>query len=146
MPVDAAVPDEDTTDISVLTAQIMAAYCSNNQLSGDALPGLIQDVHAVLTGIGTSKAAAPQIEDLVPAVPIKRSVFSDYIVCLEDGKKMKMLKRYLHTRYGMTPQEYRERWKLPAEYPMVAPNYAMKRSDLAKQIGLGRKPDVEEAA
>ncbi|MGI4792575.1 MAG: MucR family transcriptional regulator [Janthinobacterium lividum] len=122
-----------------LTAQILSAYCSNHQVSTAVLPGLIRDVHAVLEGLQKGETA-PEAPDLVPAVPIKRSVFPDYLVCLEDGKKLKMLKRHLQASYGMTPQEYRERWKLPAEYPMVAPSYAAKRSTLAKEIGLGRKP------
>ena len=144
MPAEGAVPDEGTADAVMLTAQIVSAYCSNNQVSANALPELIREVHMALTGV--LPEAASQAEDLVPVVPIRRSVFPDYIVCLEDGKKLKMLKRHLQTVYGMTPQEYRERWKLPGDYPMVAPNYAERRSDLAKQSGLGRRADSEEAA
>ncbi|MGE0417555.1 MAG: MucR family transcriptional regulator [Acetobacteraceae bacterium] len=119
-----------------LTVQIVSAHVSNNSVSSDALPSLIQDVYKTLSGISTD----PVEPDLPqPAVPIKRSVFSDHIVCLEDGKKLKMLKRHLKTAYAMTPEQYRERWGLPPEYPMVAPDYAKHRSNLAKQIGLGTK-------
>ncbi len=114
-----------------LVAQIVSAHVAHNTVSADALPRLIQTVYSTLSGVGTE---APQ-----PAVPIKRSVFPDYIICLEDGKKLKMLKRHLQTSYQMTPEQYRERWGLSPEYPMVAPNYAEHRSTLAKQIGLGRK-------
>ncbi len=120
-----------------LTAQIVSAHVSNNSVSCEALPHLIQEVYKTLSGIG----AAPVTSDVPqPAVPVKRSVFPDHIVCLEDGKKLKMLKRHLKTAYDMTPEQYRERWGLPPEYPMVAPNYAKHRSALAKQIGLGTKP------
>jgi predicted transcriptional regulator len=109
---------------------------SNNSVAADALPSLIQEVYKTLSGIGgeTVEAERPQ-----PAVPVKRSVFPDHIICLEDGKKLKMLKRHLKTAYNMTPEQYRERWGLPPEYPMVAPNYAERRSALAKEIGLGTK-------
>jgi predicted transcriptional regulator len=119
-----------------LTAQIVSAHVSNNALQADALPGLIQSVFQTLTSAGkdTVQPGRPQ-----PAVPAKKSVFADYIVCLEDGKKLKMLKRHLKTAYNMTPEQYRERWELPASYPMVAPNYAAHRSSLAKKIGLGTK-------
>lgn len=145
MQADAALPEDNAVDTAVLTAQIMSAYCSNNQVSADALPRLIRDVHAALADVMPGKDA-PEAEALVPAVPIRRSVFPDYIVCLEDGKKLKILKRHLYAVYGMTPQAYRERWKLPEEYPMVAPNYAITRSDLAKQAGLGRKLAAEQAS
>ena len=120
-----------------LTAQIVAAHVSNNPVSPEALPTLIQDVYKTLSGMGRE---APVPERPQPAVPIKRSVYPDYIVCLEDGKKLKMLKRHLKTSYNMTPEQYRERWGLTADYPMVAPNYARHRSSLAKKIGLGTKP------
>lgn len=126
-----------------LMAQIVSAHVSHNAVRADALPALIQSVYATLTSVG---AEPVQAEKQQPAVPIKRSVFPDYIVCLEDGKKLKMLKRHLQTSYGMTPEQYRERWGLSADYPMVAPNYAERRSDLAKKIGLGRKraaPEIE---
>ncbi|CAH2601141.1 MucR family transcriptional regulator [Rhodovastum atsumiense] len=127
--------------VLTLTAQIVSAHVSHNTVASDALPALIQSVYNTLTKAGTQ---APEPEKLQPAVPVKRSVFPDYIVCLEDGKKQKMLKRHLQTAHGMTPEQYREKWNLPHDYPMVAPNYAEKRSSLAKAIGLGRKPTQAE--
>lgn len=120
-----------------LAADIVSAYVSNNSVAASELPGLISDVHAALVRVasGTPAAAAP--ENLRPAVPVKKSVGNDYIVCLEDGKKFKSLKRHLRTQYNMSPEEYREKWGLPADYPMVAPNYAQARSQLAKEMGLG---------
>jgi predicted transcriptional regulator len=120
-----------------LTAQIVSAHVSNNSVSPDALPSLIQEVFKTLSGVGKEPA---QPERPQPAVPIKKSVFADHIVCLEDGKKLKMLKRHLKTSYNLTPEQYRERWGLAPDYPMVAPNYAKHRSSLAKKIGLGTKP------
>lgn len=121
-----------------LTSDIVAAHVSNNNVAVDEVPTLISNVYSALSGIeGQSAADEPPPE---PAVSIRASVKPDYIVCLEDGKKLKMLKRYLRTNYDMTPDEYRARWNLPADYPMVAPNYAEKRRELAKKIGLGRKP------
>ena len=121
-----------------LTSDIVAAHVSNNDVAVADLPALITNVYAALAGLGE---VAPVIENKPePAVSIRASVKPDYIVCLEDGKKLKMLKRYLRTNYNMTPEEYRARWGLPADYPMVAPNYAETRRDLAKKIGLGRKP------
>ncbi len=125
-----------SADLLKLTADIVAAHVSNNKLPANDLPQLISQVHASLTDTGS---AAGEQQRPSPAVPIKRSVSADYIVCLEDGKKLKMLKRYLKTSYDMTPEQYRERWGLPADYPMVAPNYAKKRSQLAKKIGLGKR-------
>ena len=125
------------TDVLGLTAQIVSAHVSNNTVSPDALPSLIQNVYRTLAGVG--KEQVPQ-ERPQPAVPVKKSVFPDHIVCLEDGKKLKMLKRHLKTAYNMTPDQYRDRWGLPPDYPMVAPNYARHRSSLAKKIGLGTKP------
>ena len=124
-------------DVLGLTAQIVSAHVSNNSVTPDALPALIQDVYRTLAGVGKepSQPDKPQ-----PAVPVKKSVFPDHIVCLEDGKKLKMLKRHLKTAYNMSPEQYRERWGLPSDYPMVAPNYARHRSSLAKKIGLGTKP------
>ncbi len=125
------------SDVLGLTAQIVSAHVSNNSVTPDALPALIQDVYRTLSSVGRE----PSLPDKpLPAVPVKKSVFSDHIVCLEDGKKLKMLKRHLKTAYNMTPDQYRERWGLPADYPMVAPNYARHRSSLAKKIGLGTKP------
>jgi predicted transcriptional regulator len=120
-----------------LTAQIVSAHVSNNSVSPDALPSLIQEVFKTLSGVGKEPA---QPERPQPAVPVKKSVFADHIVCLEDGKKLKMLKRHLKTSYNLTPEQYRERWGLAPDYPMVAPNYAKHRSSLAKKIGLGTKP------
>ena len=120
-----------------LTSDIVAAHVSNNGVSVEDVPTLIQNVYGALAGLGS----APQVEKKPePAVPIRSSVKPDYIVCLEDGRKLKMLKRHLMTAFGMTPADYRARWGLPADYPMVAPNYAEKRRALAKEIGLGRKP------
>ena len=127
------------TDVLRLTAKIISAHVRNNQVAVDALPQLIQSIHRSLAVTGTSESA-PAPTPLTPAVPVRKSVFPDHIVCLEDGKKLKMLKRHLQASYGMTPQQYRETWGLPADYPMVAPNYASHRSSLAKQAGLGRKP------
>lgn len=124
-------------DIMALTAQIVSAHVSNNSVPAEALTALIQNVYQALAGIGVE---AVQEERRQPAVPVKKSVFPDYIICLEDGKKLKMLKRHLQTSFSLTPEQYRERWGLTADYPMVAPNYAKHRSTLAKQIGLGTKP------
>ncbi|MCU0946881.1 MAG: MucR family transcriptional regulator [Porphyrobacter sp.] len=121
-----------------LTSDIVAAHVSNNDVAVADVPALITSVYGALAGLGE---AAPVVEDKPePAVSIRASVKPDYIVCLEDGKKLKMLKRYLRTNYNMSPEEYRARWGLPADYPMVAPNYADTRRNLAKKIGLGRKP------
>ncbi|MCW0181825.1 MucR family transcriptional regulator [Zavarzinia sp.] len=124
------------SELLSLTADIVASHVSNNSVPLSELPQLIQQVYATLAGIGTPKEepapARPQ-----PAVAIKKSVTPEYLICLEDGKKLKMLKRHLMTAYGMTPDEYRARWELPPDYPMVAPNYAEQRRDLAKKIGLG---------
>ncbi len=124
-------------DMLELTAQIVSAHVSNNSVAPDALPGLIQDVFRTLSSVDREATPADKPQ---PAVAVRKSVFPDYIVCLEDGKKLKMLKRHLKTAYDMTPEQYRERWGLPADYPMVAPDYARHRSALAKQIGLGTKP------
>lgn len=123
-------------DVLSLTAEIVAAHVSNNTVPLADLPALIQQVFQTLSSIGTGDAQPPRPE---PAVPIKKSVMADYIVCLEDGKKLKMLKRHLKTAYNMTPEKYRERWGLPSDYPMVAPNYAKQRSQLARELGLGTK-------
>lgn len=120
-----------------LGADIVAAYVSRNPVAAEAVPDIIRSVYGALEGL--NKAPAPVAEEkLKPAVPISRSIQHDFIVCLEDGKKLKMLKRYLRSRYDLSPEEYRRRWGLPADYPMVAPAYAARRSDFAKQIGLGR--------
>ena len=121
-----------------LTAQIVSAYVSNNSVPAGDLSSLINQVHSALSRVsgGQGEAAA---EPLRPAISVKKSVTPDYIVCLEDGKKFKSLKRHLRTQYSMTPETYREKWGLPADYPMVAPNYAAARSQLAKQMGLGQQ-------
>ncbi len=121
-----------------LTTEIVAAHVANNSVAVADLPDLIQQVFRSLTNAGDGVGAEPPRPQ--PAVSIKQSVKPDYIVCLEDGRKLKMLKRHLRTAFNMTPAEYRERWELPSDYPMVAPNYAKQRSKLAKQIGLGTRP------
>ena len=130
--------DEGQDDTLItLTADIVAAHVSNNSVAVNDLPQLIQNVHGALTGIASKGGAAePKPE---PKVSIRASVKPDYVVCLEDGKKQKMLKRHLMTNHGMTPDEYRQKWGLPVDYPMVAPNYAEQRRTLAKSIGLGTK-------
>ena len=124
-------------ELLVLTADIVSSYVSNNTLAADDIPNVIDQVYRGLSNVMTESALAADRPQ--PAVPIKRSITPDYIICLEDGKKLKMLKRHLKTAYNMTPEEYRERWGLPADYPMVAPSYAEKRSKLAKDIGLGTR-------
>jgi predicted transcriptional regulator len=121
-----------------LTAEIVSAYVSNNPVPAADMPGLINQVHNALQRI-SGGPNDPQAEPLKPAVSLKKSVTPDYIVCLEDGKKFKSLKRHLRTQYNMTPEQYRDKWGLPADYPMVAPNYAAARSQLAKQMGLGQQ-------
>lgn len=125
----------DHGELLALTSDIVAAHVSNNSVQSTELSGLIETVFGTLAKLGEEKGE-PEVE-LKPAVPIKKSITADFLVCLEDGKKLKMLKRHLKTAYNMTPDEYRERWGLPSDYPMVAPNYAKQRSKLAKQIGLG---------
>ena len=126
------------TNFIELAADIVSAYVSNNSVAAADLPALIGDVHAALVRLGSGTAVAAT-DVLKPAVPPKKSVTNDYIICLEDGKKFKSLKRHLRTQYNMTPDEYREKWGLPPDYPMVAPNYANARSELAKQMGLGQQ-------
>jgi predicted transcriptional regulator len=121
-----------------LAADIVSAYVSNNAVSAGDLPALIGDVHSALIRVSTGAVELPS-EAPKPAISIKKSITPDYIVCLEDGKKFKSLKRHLRTQYNMSPEEYREKWGLPADYPMVAPNYAEARSQLAKQMGLGQQ-------
>lgn len=123
-----------------MTASIVTAYVSNNQIPSDELPQIITTVHSSLTNLAIPDA---QLADTPsPAVPVEDSITPDHIICLEDGRQLKMLKRYLRSRYNLTPDEYRARWSLPADYPMVAPNYAKRRSQFAKDIGLGRKKKV----
>jgi predicted transcriptional regulator len=133
------IPDVDVVELS---AEIVAAYVSHNALSPTDLPKLISEVHGALKGLSATEQA-PLPEERKPAVPVRKSVGQDYIVCLEDGKKFKSLKRHLRTHYSLTPEEYREKWGLPPEYPMVAPNYSQTRSRLAKINGLGRKAAAE---
>jgi predicted transcriptional regulator len=121
-----------------LTAQIVSAYVSNNTVPSEEIPSLINQVYSALIRVSGGHAVAPA-EPLKPAVSVKRSITPEYLVCLEDGKKFKSLKRHLRTQYGLTPEKYREKWGLPSDYPMVAPNYAAARSQLAKQMGLGQQ-------
>ena len=127
-------------ELITLTSQIVSAFVSKNSVQAADLPALIANVYQSLKSAGQPSAApAEAAADLKPAVPVKKSVTPEYIICLEDGKKLKMLKRHLSSSYGMTPDEYRAKWGLPADYPMVAPNYAKQRSDLALKLGLGRR-------
>ena len=128
---DKKAPGVDTLG---LTTEIVAAYVSNNPVQSSDLANLIRNVHDALTNISTEEVQAPEAK---PAIPVKKSVTDDYLICLEDGKKFKSLKRHLRAKYDMTPDEYREKWGLPFDYPMVAPSYARKRSQLAKKMGLG---------
>lgn len=135
-------PSDDARTLKIeealqLTAEIVTAYLSNNSISADDVPSIIRSVHATLEQLSRDGAATHDV-NLRPAVPIKKSITPEYIICLEDGRKLTMLKRYLRTRYGLSPEEYRQKWGLPIDYPMVAPNYAQKRSEFAKKIGLGR--------
>ena len=127
----------NVSELLELTTEIVSAHTGNNIVAPGDLPQLIQDVYKTLSAVGTASATPERPR---PAVAAKKSISPDYIVCLEDGKKLKMLKRHLKTAYNMTPDEYRNRWGLPVDYPMVAPNYAKHRSNLAKKIGLGTKP------
>lgn len=130
--------NEITEGLVELTADVVSAYVSNNVVAPSDLPVLINDTFDALSKTA-AKASQPLTEELNPAVPIKKSVTPDYIVCLEDGKKFKSLKRHLRTHYDLTPEEYRDKWSLPHDYPMVAPNYAAARSALAKKMGLGQR-------
>ena len=123
-------------DLLALTADIVSSHVANNSVAVNDLPQLIQNVYATLADLGTAPSV-PEVKQ-EPAVPVRQSVKPDYIVCLEDGRKLKMLKRYLRSRYDMSPDEYRRRWNLPADYPMVAPSYTERRSEFAKKIGLGK--------
>jgi len=121
-----------------LTANIVSAYVSNNPTSAAEIPALIGQIHAALVRVATGRVETP-LEPAKPAVAVKKSVTAEYLVCLEDGKRFKSLKRHLHSQYNMTPEQYRDKWGLPPEYPMVAPNYAVARSQLAKKMGLGQQ-------
>ena len=129
---------DNTSTFIELTATIVSAYVSNNSVPSAELPALIGQVHSALTRVSSAGVEALG-EGLKPAIPIKKSITSDYIICLEDGKKFKSLKRHLRTQYNLTPEQYREKWALGSDYPMVAPNYAAARSRLAKQMGLGQQ-------
>jgi len=141
MPEDTTI---DRSELLTLTAEIVAAHVGNNAVAESGVGTLIQAVFDTLRGLASDEGSAP--EELTPAVSIRRSVTDDHIVCLEDGKKMKMLKRHLMTEHGLTPEQYRTRWGLKPDYPMVAPNYSAQRQTLAKQIGLGRKPAISPPA
>jgi len=130
--------DADKADLVQLTAGIISAYVSNNTVVPEALPAVIADVHEALSK-AAQRIGPAEREELRPAVALKKSVTPDFIVCLEDGKKFKSLKRHLRTHYNLSPEEYREKWGLPHDYPMVAPNYAAARSKLAKEMGLGTR-------
>ena len=134
---EAETQDDGALDILGLSAGIVAAYVAQNTVAKSDVPNLIRSVHGALAALNSSQAPVPT-EKAKPAVPVSRSVHHDYIVCLEDGKRLKMLKRYLRTHYDMSPEDYRRKWALPGDYPMVAPAYAERRSDFAKQIGLGK--------
>ena len=131
--------DKHQANFIGLAAEIVSAYVSNNAVAATELPILIRSIHDALVRLGNDAPEPVVIDQLRPAVPAKKSVTNDYIVCLEDGKKFKSLKRHLRTQYSMTPEEYREKWSLPTDYPMVAPSYAKARSQLAKQMGLGQQ-------
>jgi predicted transcriptional regulator len=133
-----AMDSRDLPELVELTAKIVSAYVSNNTIVAGDIPQLINETHAALSR-ATGSVAPPEREELKPKVPVKKSVAPDHIVCLEDGKKFKSLKRHLRTHYNLSPEEYREKWGLPHDYPMVAPNYARARSDLAKKMGLGTR-------
>lgn len=128
---------EGSSELLKLVSEIVASYVSNNPVPVSELPAMIRSVHATLGGL-TGTSAKNALTSQKPAVPIKKSITPEYLICLEDGKKLKMLKRYLRSRYGLSPDQYRAKWGLPADYPMVASNYAAQRSEFAKKIGLGR--------
>ncbi|MEY4249028.1 MAG: hypothetical protein RJA87_661 [Pseudomonadota bacterium] len=130
--------EQNNIDLLELTGDIVSAYVTKNSISAVDLPDLIRNVYATFSTLGHAQPVALAATVQKPAVSVSKSITEDYIVCLEDGKRLKMLKRYLRTQYGMTPEDYRRKWKLPADYPMVAPAYAERRSNFAKEIGLGR--------
>ena len=131
--------ENDGADFIELTADIVSAYVSNNSVPASDLPALISEVHSALSRVISGAAPVVQAEAPKPAIPVKKSITADYLICLEDGKKFKSLKRHLRTQYNMSPEQYREKWGLPPDYPMVAPNYAEARSQLAKKMGLGQQ-------
>ncbi|MCR9194265.1 MAG: MucR family transcriptional regulator [Hyphomonas sp.] len=131
------MPQQSNAELLEMTTDIVASFVANNPVPASGLPDLIQTVHQTVQELASEEPTAPPRPD--PAVAISKSITPDHIICLEDGRKLKMLKRYLRSRYNLTPEEYRARWGLPSDYPMVAPNYAKRRSAFAKEIGLGRK-------
>ena len=133
------MPDSGTLNYIELTADIVSAYVANNSVQASDIPSLIGEIHAALVKVSSGQDIVVASEPAKPAVPVKKSITNDFIICLEDGKKFKSLKRHLRTSYNMSPEQYREKWGLPPDYPMVAPNYAEARSQLAKQMGLGQK-------
>jgi predicted transcriptional regulator len=135
---------DENTDLITMTADIVSAYVGANTVAADDLPALIHAVHGALAGVSTG--AQPALAPKQPATPIKRSITPEYLICLEDGRRFKSLKRHLRSQYDLSPEDYRAKWGLPRDYPMVAPNYAKARSDLAKRMGLGRGgvPDAGE--
>lgn len=137
-----SVEQLDSNDLAELTADIVSAYVSKNAVRSNDLPTLISEVHQALVGLRQEQKAPEPVEAPKPAVPIKKSITPDYLISLENGQKFRSLKRHLMTSYGMTPDDYRSKWGLPADYPMVAPNYAAQRSELAKSLGLGRKGEL----
>jgi predicted transcriptional regulator len=137
-PTETSMEEMARTDLVELTAEIISAYVSNNAVTKEDLSSIISDVHEALSK-AAQRVGPVEREELRPAVALKKSVTPDYIICLEDGKKFKSLKRHLRTHYNLSPEEYREKWNLPHDYPMVAPNYAAARSNLAKQMGLGTR-------
>ncbi len=134
-----AIQTTKADELLKLASDIVAAYVSNNPIPIGEIPGIIKSIHATLGGLASGLATEAPLAQK-PAIQVKKSITPEYIVCLEDGKKLKMLKRYLRSRYNLTPEGYRAKWGLPADYPMVAPNYAAQRSEFAKKIGLGRTP------
>ncbi len=139
------IPGADiaTSELLSLTTEIVASYVSNNGVVASELTDVVTSVYGTLAALAAGRSSASSFRP-EPAVPVKKSVSDDYIICLEDGKKLKMLKRHLRSAYNMSPEQYRERWNLPSDYPMVAPAYGRKRSDLAKNIGLGTRPRLRE--
>lgn len=133
------MPESGVPNYIELTADIVSAYVANNSVSSGDIPSLISDIHSALMRVSAGQDIPVALEPVKPAVPVKKSITNDFIICLEDGKKFKSLKRHLRTSYNMSPEQYREKWGLPQDYPMVAPNYAEARSQLAKQMGLGQK-------
>ncbi|KCZ50702.1 MucR family transcriptional regulator [Hyphomonas pacifica] len=131
------------TDFLTMTSRIVSSYVANNTLGHEQLPDLIRTVYETCATL--SEPSPPQAETPEPAIAVSKSITPDFLICLEDGRKLKMLKRYLRSRFDMTPDEYREKWNLPADYPMVSPNYAKLRSKHAKQIGLGKKPPAKKS-